>query len=97
MRSPPGGGPALLAFLERIGVVADDPSVTGLKRCNGVDSPPAVDQVREDDHAACVAALDGIEQKFQREALPITRGTSKKDLAWAKVRLVGVRCWQGEA
>jgi hypothetical protein len=97
VQQPQDDGPALIAFLERIGVAEQDPLRTGLKRCDGVAGQGVpTGAVGEEDNAACVAALDAIELKLQREARAIIRSTSKKDLAWAKVRLVGVRAWQGE-
>jgi erythromycin esterase len=96
IQQPESDGPALLAFLQRIKVPADHPWIAGVNRCNGVAGPRAAPgQVPAEDNTACLEALDGITDKFIREAAAIIRRTSKKDFEWAKVRLTGLRSWQG--
>jgi hypothetical protein len=96
IQQPESDGPALITFLQRIGIAGDHPWAEGIRHCNGVDGPRAdVGQVPEEDNAACLEALDGVTDKFNREAAAIIRRTSKKDFEWAKVRLTGLRSWQG--
>lgn len=96
IQQPEVDGPALLAFLARIGVPGDDPLAAGVERCNGVSGPRAPrGQVQAGDHAACLEALDAIDGRFRSDAKDIVKRTSKKDFDWAKVRLVSLRSWQG--
>lgn len=99
VQQPEVDGPALLAFLRRIGVAEGDPLSDGVDRCNGVGEPriPLGDPLPADGHAACLEALDAIAQKFAREAKQIVKKTSKKDFEWAKVHLTGLRGNQGFA
>jgi len=96
IRQPEADGPALIAFLARIGVTGDDPLAAGVQRCNGVSGPRAPHgQVQAGDHAACMEALDAIAQRFSSDSKNIVKKTSKADFDWAKVRLVSLRSWQG--
>lgn len=96
IQQPEADGPALIAFLRRIGVADGDPLVEGVLRCDGVAGPRApAGGVPETDNAACLEALVAIDVKFTREARTIIKRTSKKDFEWAKIRLAGLRGWQG--
>ena len=96
IQQPEADGPALTAFLARIGVPADDPLAAGVRRCNGVSGPRAPrGQMKAEDHAACMEALDAVAQRFSSDAKSIVKQTSKTDFEWAKVRLVSLRSWQG--
>lgn len=96
IQQPESDGPALIAFLQRIRVPADHSWIAGVRRCDGVAGPRATPgEVLEEDNTACLEALDGITDKFNREAAAIIRRTSKKDFEFAKVRLTGLRSWQG--
>ena len=95
IQQPESDGPALLAFLGRIGVAEGDPLAEGVGRCDGVEAPRAAPgAISGDDHAACLEALAAIAEKFNREAKLIIKRTSKTDFEWAKVRLTGLRSWQ---
>lgn len=88
-------GEALIAFLERLGIGADDPRVTGIRACDGVDTfyfpfapfPPELYQ-------QCQNALSGVAALFDREEKAIGEQTSAEDLAWARIHLVGQQAWQ---
>jgi erythromycin esterase-like protein len=96
IQQPEADGPALMEFLGRIGVADGDPLLAGVLRCNGVAGPRApAGGVAEADNAVCLDALAAIDAKFTREARTIIKRTSKKDFDWAKVRLAGLRGWQG--
>jgi erythromycin esterase-like protein len=79
---------ALTEFLHRLGIGDDDPRLAGLRVCPGVgnDSRPA----------ECRDALTEIAAWFDREEKPIVQQTSKQDLAWARVHLVGQQAWLGQ-
>ncbi|HEV8630341.1 MAG TPA: erythromycin esterase family protein [Thermoanaerobaculia bacterium] len=95
IQQPEADAPALVAFLGRIGVAAEDPLVEGVLRCDGASGPRAAPgAIAAADHAACVEALEAIAEKFAREAKQIIKRTSKTDFEWAKVRRAGLRSWQ---
>jgi len=88
-------GPALVAFLERIGLGPDHPWATAVLACDGVrrfHGQPLPDSL----YQPCVEALDAIQSHFDANARQITRQTSAADLAWARIRLAGLRGWQGQ-
>ena len=97
VQQPEVDGPALIAFLRRLGVGEEDPLIAGTERCNGVGEPPVPlgNPVPAEDNAACMESLDAIAQKFGREAKQIIKKTSKKDFEGAKVALAGLRGNQG--
>lgn len=93
IQQPWDDGPALIAFLQRIGLPGDDPRIAGIRKCEGVElrhAPP----IPEADHQQCIAALDGVGELFAREPQSIIQQTSKADFEWAKIRQVGLRAWQ---
>src|SRR5215203_246441 len=91
-------GPALIDFLHRLGIGDGAPRVAGIRACDGVETdyylagapfPPELYQ-------QCQEALAGVASFFDRNEKTIARRTSKKDLGWARVHLVGLRAWQEE-
>jgi erythromycin esterase len=89
---PEADGPALLAFLQRIGLGDGEPLVEGVRRCDGVDGTRAAPgSIAAADHDACLEALDLVGAKFAREAKAIVRQTGKTDFEWAKVRRASLR------
>lgn len=97
VQQPHVDGPALLAFLERIGIPAVSPLAEGIRTCDGVVELSFPDPIRDEDYQSCLAALGEVEELFEEEAWPIIRQTSWEDLQWAKIRLVGVRGWEEAA
>ena len=97
VQQPDRDGPALVAFLARIGVPADDPRVAGVKRCDGFAGGIDLLPVPEGNHRACVEALAGVGALFARDEGAIVRATSRADLAWARLRLVGLQSWEDQA
>ncbi|HYO13834.1 MAG TPA: erythromycin esterase family protein [Thermoanaerobaculia bacterium] len=97
IQQPEDDGPALIAFLQRIGLPGDDPRIAGIRKCDGVevDHFPA-GRIPEADHQQCIQALDGVGELFARESQSIIRQTSRADLEWAKIRQVGLRAWEFE-
>jgi erythromycin esterase len=96
IQQPDHDGPALLAYLDRIGVAAEDPWVAGVRACDGVVVYYEPGRVPVGVHEPCVQALQEIDGHFQRNARTLQRQTSKKDFELAKLRLVGLRAWEDE-
>jgi len=91
-------GAALLAFLHRLGIDDNDPRVAGIRACDGVETdyffeglpfPPELYQ-------QCQGALADTAAFFDRDEKTIEGQTSKQDLGWARVSLVGQQAWQEE-
>jgi erythromycin esterase-like protein len=96
IQQPDKDGPALIAFLERIGVPGDDPVADGIRQCEGVERDWYPQRIPEELHTRCLDALAWVESHFSRNTRAIVRQTSKTDLEWAKVRLIGLRAWELE-
>jgi erythromycin esterase len=96
VQQPDYDGPALLAFLERIGIGADDPIAEGIRQCDSVTHPLVVAFVPEDKYQQCLAALDAVDARFASDEQAIVGQTSRWDFEWAKISLVGVRAWEGQ-
>lgn len=94
VQQPQVDGPALIAFLERIGVAPGTPLLEDIRVCDGVVEISFPDPVSDEDFQTCLAALDEVERLFDEERRNIIRQTSKEDFEWAKIRLVGVRGWE---
>ena len=90
--------PALLAFLSRVGVGADDPRVSALLgQCDGLEQTIYPRLIPDDRHQRCIGALQAIDRFLTENEQALVRQTSKADLAWARVRLVALRAWEDEA
>lgn len=87
----PGDAAALTEFLLRLGWAEDDPRIAGLSECYGVVEYDPLGQIPPARYAACIGSLDAISQHFTTDAKKIIKQTSKSDLEWAKLRLVGLR------
>lgn len=88
-------GEALIAYLELVGVAADHPWIAGIRACDGVvdvywPSRP-YPQALYDQCQGALAEVDGFFDANERD---LERATSRDDLAWARIRLVGERAWQ---
>ncbi len=79
----PEDSAALIDFLHRLGIEVGDPRIAGIRLCPGVQT--------DIDPAACQASLSDIAAFFDREEKLIRRLTSKQDLGWARVHLVGLQ------
>jgi len=88
--------PAVLAFLERIGVGADDPRAMDVAACEGI-AKLEPDPIPEARYRQCLAGLDAVERLFDDEEPSLVRRTSRWDFARARMSLVGLRSWQGYA
>ena len=97
VQQPAQDSAALFQFLERIGIDSDDPRVVDITACDGVRGPtkfpnPIPDPV----HQQCVRGLDAIDQLFTAEAGRIVAETSATDFEYARLRVVGLRSWEGQ-
>jgi erythromycin esterase-like protein len=98
VQQPAQDGTALIAFLERIGVGASDPRVVDITACDGVTRPTFYpDPIPEANNQQCLRGLSAVDQLFTGEAERIIDETSTTDFEYAKLRVVGLRSWQGQA
>ncbi len=84
--------PALLDFLNRIGLGSGDPRVQSLERCTITFGP----ELSAADFNACVGALDALWDHFGRQQAAIVSATLRRELELARVRVVGLRSWQSQ-
>ena len=97
VQQPDQDGAALIAFLERVGVGPGDPRVTDIKVCDGVSQPSVRPSVIPDArNQQCLRGLDAVDRLFAEEAGRIAAETSATDFEYARLRLVGLRSWQGQ-
>ena len=97
VQQPDQDGAALIAFLERIGVGPGDPRVTDIKVCDGVSQPSVrPSPIPDAQNQQCLRGLAAADQLFTDEAGRIVAGTSATDLEYARLRVVGLRSWQGQ-
>jgi erythromycin esterase len=96
IQQPEADGPALIAFLDRIGIGGDDPRVAAVQACDGVVARNPPGAIPEAPHAQCLEGLQQIDDHFRGNAKAIQKLTSKAELEMAKVRLVGLRAWENE-
>ena len=98
LQQPGQDGAALFAFLERIGVGSEDPRISDIRRCDGVSAPTLVpDPIPEAGHQQCLRGLAAVERLFDEEAERLVAETSDSDFAYARLYLVGLQSWQGQA
>jgi erythromycin esterase len=87
----PADAAALTEFLLKLDWAADDPRIVGLSECYGVVEYDLLGRIPPARYAACVGSLDAISQYFTADAKKIIKKTSKSELEWAKLHLVGLR------
>jgi erythromycin esterase len=96
VQQPSLDGRALLAFLGRLGFGSDHPWLAAVRACDGVSGPRSAGPIPDEAYQPCMAALDAIGRHFDENAGEIVRQTSATDLQWARLRLLGLRAWEGE-
>jgi erythromycin esterase len=97
VQQPAQDGVALIDFLGRIGVGADDPRVTDIRVCDGVSTPSvSPGRIPEASNESCLRGLAAVDRLFAEEAGRIVAETSAVDFEYARLRVVGLRSWQGE-
>jgi erythromycin esterase len=94
IQQPEDDGPALLAFLQRIGIPADHPWVAGIQACEGVTATHPHGEIPRAIHDRCIQALNGIETYIQRNRSALLRQMSPEDFEIAKLQVIGLRAWQ---
>jgi erythromycin esterase-like protein len=101
IQQPQADGPALLQFLAEQGLVADDPILVGLRRCDGVSAPSQRRQVTVENHEACQQALDAAEAILNGidpgDPIQAPIQPSREAVEWARVHHIGLRAWQDQA
>ncbi|HWM89816.1 MAG TPA: erythromycin esterase family protein [Thermoanaerobaculia bacterium] len=98
VQQPEQDAEALFAFLERIGVGSGDPRAVDITACDSVGAPSVYPApVPEAGNQRCVRGLDAVERLFNEDARRIAAETSRAELEYARLRLVGLRSWQGQA
>jgi hypothetical protein len=86
---------ALRAFLQRLGVGADDPRFAGFRACDGMDETFIPDRpYPEASYQPCREALAAVASLFDSQEEEIVERTSEEDLAWARIALVSQQAWQ---
>jgi erythromycin esterase len=93
-QQPEMDGPALIAFLQGVGLEDDDPRIVGLRRCDGVvtfEFP-----VSDENNEACLAALDAVDALLTELDPSDAVQHERAEVEWAKIRSIGLRAWQGE-
>ncbi|HKH47224.1 MAG TPA: erythromycin esterase family protein [Thermoanaerobaculia bacterium] len=97
VQQPEDDGPALVAFLQRIGIAADHPWMEGIRACDGVTTLHPLGTVPPETHEICLQTLAAIDLHFRRNGKGIARQTSQYDLAVAKLQLVSLKAWENQA
>ncbi len=103
IQQPWDDGPLLVSYVEEA-VPNTDELVVGLFRCNGASSASVADYytdpnaqvVEEEDHTACVAALDAVQSYFDDHEAELVADTSEEALQWARISLISLRAWEYE-
>lgn len=86
---------ALRAFLQRLGIEADDPRFAGFRACDGMDETFIPDRpYPEASYQPCNAALAAVASLFDSQEGAIVEQTSEEDFAWARIALVSQQAWQ---
>ncbi|HYO16984.1 MAG TPA: erythromycin esterase family protein [Thermoanaerobaculia bacterium] len=94
-RQAQGNGGTLIAYLEKIGFGADHPWIQGIQTCDGVvetfwPAQPFPAELYEQ----CQEALTEVAGFFDVNEKALTQRTSREELAWARIHLVGQQAWQ---
>lgn len=97
VQQPGPDGSALTAFLERIGIGGGDPRVVDMRRCDGVAAPTVYpNPIPDPQHQQCLQGLAAVQKLFDEEGKRIAAETSPQDFEYAKLRLLGLKSWQGQ-
>lgn len=95
IQQPWHDGPALMTFLERIGIPRSDPRSEGIRHCEGVEGPRyPIGQIPPLRHATCVQSLDAIEEHLEANRSNIIQRTSANEFEVALLRTIGLRAWE---
>jgi erythromycin esterase-like protein len=94
IQQPEDDGPALVAFLRRIGFAEDHPWIAGIRVCEGVRISHPFGEIPQELHDQCMAALNAIETHIQSNQRTLQRQMSRQDFEMGKLRLVSLKSWQ---
>jgi erythromycin esterase-like protein len=94
IQQPEDDGPALVAFLQRIGIAEDHPWVAGIRACEGVRISHPFGEIPQELHDQCMAALNAVETHLQVHQRTLLRQMSRHDFEMGKLRLVSLKAWQ---
>ncbi len=92
-KQPARDAAALKEFLERLALKADDPRVRGIDRCSQDLHAGGISRT---DFAECMDALGRLWSDFDRRDYQMVGRARAENLEWARIRLVGLKAWQGE-
>ena len=91
IQQPQADGPALIAFLQRIGIAEDHSWVAGIRACDGVTVTAPFGQVSPETHEQCLRTLAAADAHLQRHRKAIEKRTGRHDFAMARLSLVSLR------
>ncbi|MES1211067.1 MAG: erythromycin esterase family protein, partial [Acidobacteriota bacterium] len=91
IQQPQDDGPALIGFLQRIGIAEDHAWAAGIRACDGVTVAHPLGQIPPEAHEQCLQTLGAIDTHFRRNQKDIVRQTGQHDLAMARLSLVSLR------
>lgn len=88
-------GEAVIAFLQQLGIGADDPRVIGIRLCDGVVETfwPA-QTFPQERYDQCQGALSAVADYFAENEPAIRQQTSDEALGWARIHLRSEQAWQ---
>lgn len=84
---------ALGEYFKHLAWASDDPRVQGIDRCSQDLHASGISRA---DFAECMKTLDKLWNDFDRREHQLDGRALAENLEWARIRLVGLKAWQGE-
>ncbi|HVR99087.1 MAG TPA: erythromycin esterase family protein [Thermoanaerobaculia bacterium] len=97
IQEPELDGPALIDFLQRTGLQADDPRIAAVQACDGVEAFWWPELVPDSTYQACHQGLNDIDLYFEANRKAITDRTSREELERARIHVLSLRAWEDES
>lgn len=97
VQQPQADGPALIAFLQRIGIAEDHAWVEGIRACDGVTVNHPLGTIPPETHELCLRTIGAIDLHFRRNKKGIVRQTSQLDFTMASLQLLSLKAWENQA
>ncbi len=94
VQGPYEDGPAIVAFLGRIGIPETNMWVAGIRSCEGVVAWTPNGQIPQARHDACLQALAAVDAHFQGNAGNIRQRTPEQDFAKAKLAVTALTAYE---
>lgn len=94
IQGPYEDGPAIVAFLGRIGIPETNAWVAGIRSCEGVTAWSPNGQIPQARHDACLQALAAVDAHFQSNAEDIRQRTSEQDFTLAKLAVTTLTAYE---